>query len=364
MRRIILSSLIITAIATYFLSYHGVQNFEDAATKTALHYQMRTTCPLSSDALNTDMGLVSICSEFGLKAYIASRDNPEVAGNLYAIYGGLPDFHTVVEKHGSEALAIIQYFRERDSKEFRARARMKQIFERLLSGENNIDSPPLKLTPDDHGFIAIQELKRRGHNLLAEFEFKDGARRKQAKRLVNAATELFTGGITDLEAAMIRGEKVTWKQVAHAALDATVIIGGVSIVAKTLKGAKVAHKGAGIAKIGSAFGTVKTVVKTVATVGAVSTAALVAYNPSLMISAAGWIGEMITGYAWVGVAVLAMIVASAIMTILEFLYRLLDWLILRPMRHTYRVGQWMQVAYAKRKARRAELRSSENAQPQ
>lgn len=362
MLRVFTSSLIIAALATILWFQFGEKNFEVAATRTALAYEMRGTCPLSQDFVQAaDVGLVSICSTFGIKAYLAARDNPEVAGTLFATYGEVPEFREVVDQHGSEALAIIQYFRERDSIEFRTRARVKQLWEQFSHG-NSLDVPPVKLTPDEHGYIAIQEIKRRGHTMLAEFEFTNGVHRKQVKRFLNATTDFFTGGITDLEAAMLRGEKVTWNQVAFAALDVVVVIGGASVIVKALKAPRAVQKGAVLAKMGSTFSTFRSVVRSVAAIGAVSTTAIVLYNPSLMISAAGWVGEIITGHAWVGVAILAMIVASGIMTIFEFVYRIVDRFLIRPLRHTYRFGRWAERKLAQRRERRAHLRSQHNAQ--
>ena len=356
MLRIVTGTLIIAALATALWSHLGDKDFGDAATRIALTYEMREKCPLSYAPLKSeDVGLVSICSTFGLKSYLAAREYREVAGTLFAVYGELDDFRSVVERYGAEALGVIQYFRERDSREIRFRARVRQLWDQLRAGEP-LDVPPVKLTADDHGFIAIQELKRRGHNLLAEFEFSDGTKRKQVKRLISAATELFTSGVTDLEARMIRGEKVTWRHVTHAVLDVTVVVGGAASVAKVLTAAKAAHRTAALAKAGNAFRTVRTVMKTVAVVGAVSVAGVVAYNPSLMITAAGWIAQQVGLPSWVGVAALAGIVAFALMTLLEFAYRVLH-RITWPARKLYRVGKWMHAAYARRRARRIALRS-------
>ena len=354
--RIVTGTLIIAIIVTVLWSRFGEQDFGSAATRVALKYEMGEKCPLSYASLKSeDVGLISICSTFGLKSYLAARENREVAGTLFATYGKEDDFLLVVDKYGAEALATIQYFRDRDSLEFRIRARRDQLWKRFRSGEP-LDVPPVKLTPDEHGFIAIQELKRRGHNLLAEFEFSDGVKRKQVKRLISAATELFTSGVTDLEARILRGEKITWRHVAYAVLDVSVIVGGAASVAKVLQGAKVAGKATMLAKTSGAFSTARTVIKSVAVVGAVSVAAIVAYNPSLMISAAGWVAQQVGLPAWAGVAFLAGIVAFALMSLLEVAYRIvlrLTW----PVRKVIRIGTWMHAAYLRRRARRIALRS-------
>lgn len=354
MLRILTGTLILACVATVAWWLVGEKNFEYAATRTALAYEMKDTCPLSYAAMKSEnVGLISICSTFGLKAYLAARASPETAGELFATYGDLADFREVVEKHGEEALAVIQYFRERDSREFRVRARARQLWERFRSGEP-LDVPPVKLSADDHGFIAIQELKRRGHSLLAEFEFTDGVKRKQVRRAILAATELFTSGITDLEARMIRGEKVTWKHVAYAALDVSVIVGGAAAVAHVLRGAKTVQRVGVLAKAGGAFRTAGAVVKTVAIVGTVSTLALVAYNPSLMISAAGWIAEQVGLPSWVGVAALMGIVAFGLMTLIELIYR-----VLYRLSWPYRFGMRAYARVKLHRARRKALRSRE-----
>ena len=75
MLRIVTGTLISAALATALWSHLGDKDFGDAATRIALTYEMREKCPLSYAPLKSeDVGLVSICSTFGLKSYLAPRE--------------------------------------------------------------------------------------------------------------------------------------------------------------------------------------------------------------------------------------------------------------------------------------------------
>lgn len=193
--------------------------------------------------------------------------------------------------------------------------------------------------------LAINEIKRRGHGLLAEFEIVDGeTKRKQVRRLIAAATDLFTGGITELEAAIVRGEKPTWKQIGFAALDVAIVVGGASAVVKSVRAAKVLGKGAVIARTGTAVRTIATVGKIAAAAGATTVLVAVATNPALIASAAGWIAEQAGLPAWVGVLALAMIAAGLVMFLIELLTKYILW----PITYPYRLGMRF-VAYYRRR---------------
>jgi len=75
------------------------------------------------------------------------------------------------------------------------------------------------------------------HEMLAEFEIVDGtAIRKPMRRFFFGLKDLLLGGVEDIETILLRGERLpTWKEVGFAALDVTIIAGGVGAVAKTAR---------------------------------------------------------------------------------------------------------------------------------
>jgi hypothetical protein len=342
--RIAFYSVVLALLLTVLWWARGEHDFEHAATRVALSYETRDACPLSDDySKNEDVGLLSICSTFGLQAYEAARRYPKIAGNIFATYGGLAELREIIEEYGHRVIPVIQYFRERNSREFRFRA--------WLRGD-------VELTPDQHGIIAIFEIKRRGHKLLSEFTFADGAARVHSQRAANFVAELFTGGITDLEVAILRGEKPTWKQVGFAVLDVTIVLGGASVVVNSLKAAKVAGRGIALARVGAAVRTVVTVGKATGKAALVAAPVAFAYmalnHPGMLASGAGWIAEHWLGaeWRWVGVLVLALVVATCIMSVLELVYKFLR-LLLAPVIFPYRLGLRFVRLYRRRHPKQA-----------
>ena len=338
--RFIVYALGLAALLTILWSVgSGEKDFERATARLGIFYEMGSKCPLVYDETR-DVSLSSICSTFGLGAYESARRYPDIAGTLFATYGGASEFAEVLDQYGHIVLPVVQYFRDHDSREFRYRAQARNFLDRLRGEEG--DAKPVVFTPDERGLIAINEIKRRGHGMLAEFELVDGgAKRKQVTRAIALATDLFTSGITDLEAAMVRGEKVTWKQVGWASLDATVVLGGASVLIKSLQTAKLAKTGAAAAKAGTAFRTIGTIGKIAAvSTGTVAAVAIIS-NPSLIAAAAGWIAEHVFGLPkWVGVFVLTLILASALVFVLELIYKFVIGPALWPIRRGVRFANW------------------------
>lgn len=341
----------ILGLAVFLTTLWSVGNaekdFERAAARLGIYYEMGASCPLTYDETR-NVSLSSICSTFGLNAYESARRYPEIADTLFATYGGIAEFAEVLDQYGHIVLPVIQYFRDRDSREFRFRAQARNLLDRLRGDES--EAKAVTFTPDERGLIAINEIKRRGHALLAEFELVGtDAKRKQVTRAIAFATELFTGGITDLEASLVRGEKVTWKQVGWASLDAAVVLGSTSVLIKSLRAAKIAKTGAAAAKTGAALRTIRTIAK----VAAVSTGSVVAIaviaNPSLIASAAGWIAEQVFGLPrWVGVLALTLLLATILVFLLEMLYKLVIAPALWPYRVSSRFVRWYRRKHPKK----------------
>ncbi len=307
------------AVSLTILWARGEQNFEYRATRTALWYEAKAACPLSDERKRAeDLGMLSICANFGLIGYDSAQRYRDIAPHIFVVYGEVPEFRAVLDTYGHHVIPVIQYFRERKSREFRIRADLSQILDALVN-LRKVEGFP-ELTPDQHGLIAIHEIKRRGHALLAEFEISDGIGRKPITRALSTVIDVFAGGITELEAAIIRGDRPTWKQVGHAVLDATIILGGTSLVVKSLQ---VARHGALIAKAGNVMHAMGTVWRVAAITGATTVAIVVVTNPGLIASAVGQLAELAGLPSWAGVLLLSMVVAAMMVWVWNKLYRYL-----------------------------------------
>jgi hypothetical protein len=336
--RVSVYALVIAVALTLVWSLRGERDFEYAAVTRALSGETEA-CPLSAQArraVPTDM--LSICTTFGLRAYMAAEPYPKIAVDIFKTYGGMKEFHEVLARHPREALPLIQFYRDNRSAIFDMYAGFESLMERLR-GKPGLPA----LERDRYGEIAILELKRLGHELLARFELVDGAmQRSPIRSVLGAGMRLFTGGITDLEERIVRGERATWGEVAHAALDVGIIVFGVSrLIIQPLRAAKTTSRFAVFSKIDAAARTVHRVGRTALTAGAFATLAMLIYDPMFVLSGAAWVANAIGMWGWIGVLVLAMVVAWPLVVIVEVLWlsvRALMW----PLRKTYRLGRWAQ----------------------
>lgn len=346
--RVSVYALIIALAATFFWQLRGKQDFELLAITTALAGNTADHCPLAPEAKRAVApDTLSICSTFGLESYLAAKRYPKIAAELFRAYGDMKEFHEVLAQHPHEALPLIEYYRTNGSAAFDMYAGFQSIMERLR-GKPGVPA----LTKDEYGVIAIKELKRLGHELLARFELVDGVmRRNPIRSSLGVGIRLFTGGITDLEERIVRGERPTWGEVAHATLDVGIIVfGATSLITRSLKVAK-ATKGVALwTKVKAATSTVHTVGKITLTAGAFATLAMLVYDPLFVLSGAAWVAEQIGMWGWVGVLVLAMIVAWPVMVVLEILWRIVRY-VTYPLRYTYRAGHWALLMIRRRQAR-------------
>lgn len=128
MRRFFVGTLVLATLLTLYWWVREEHDFERAATRAALSYEMKDQCPLDrSRVRQEDLGLLSICATYGLTAYEAARRYPEEAPTIFAIYGELTEFHEILERYGHTVIPIIEYFRNRNSREFRFRMRMQSV---------------------------------------------------------------------------------------------------------------------------------------------------------------------------------------------------------------------------------------------
>jgi hypothetical protein len=163
---------------------------------------------------------------------------------VFAVYGEEETFQKVLDRYGHQVIPVVAYFVENGSREFQIRQALGDALQKIWEGKK----PKWELadiTREQIGLIAIYHLEHRGHEMLAEFEIVDGvAKRKPMARFFLGAKDLLFGGVGDIETILVRGERLpTWKEVGFAALDVTVVAGGVGAAAK------VARLGVGTAEV-------------------------------------------------------------------------------------------------------------------
>jgi hypothetical protein len=329
---LVLASLV--AVALVLISDR--RGFEELAVRAALAGEVgspNSKCPISPELTDTaDVRALSICLRYGLGAYQAAQRYPETAAKVFAVYGEDETFQRVLDRLGHAIIPVVAYFVEHGSRELQFRQAAGEAMQQIWEGKTPTWH---SITSEQIGLIAIYQLERRGHEMLAEFEIVDGkAFRKPFRRVFFGLKNLVLGGVDDIEKILVRGERLpTWEEVGFAALDVTVIAGSVGALAKVARlgvgtaeaveagavrvaaenvvekssirlaaeGAaeSAAERAAGnsvirVAAVG-AYDAIAAVGKTGAIVAPVAVAYLAITRPQLVASAGGWIAEQLGG---------------------------------------------------------------------
>jgi hypothetical protein len=328
------------------------RGFDELAVRAAIAEEARipnSKCPLSPEYTDlADIVPLSICLRYGLGAYQAVRLYPESAAKVFAVYGEEETFQKVLDRLGHAVIPVIAYFVEHGSRELQLRQATGEAMRQIWEGKR----PKWQLaniTREQIGLLAIYQLERRGHEMLAEFEIVDGkAVRKPMRRLFFGVKNLLLGGVDDIETILVRGERLpTWKEVGFAALDVTVIASGVGVIANATRlgvgtaeavekstvrlaaenvaeknSVRLAAEGAAgnnairVAAEG-AYETIAAVGKTGAIVAPMAFAYLAITRPQLVASAGGWIAEQLGGNRIIGIFAVYLIGAFLVLQFLR-----------------------------------------------
>ena len=367
-RTFIMPLLIAALMAGLFTMASDRRGFEELAVRAAVAGEARARdakCPLSQEfADKADLGPLSVCLKYGLAAYEAAQRYPATSAKVFAVYGEDETFQRVLDRYGHQVIPVVAYFVENGSREFQVRQALGEALQQMWEGKR----PKWKLadiTREQIGLIAIYHLERRGHEMLAEFEIVGGvAKRKPVARFFLGAKDLLFGGVEDVETILVRGERLpTWKEVGFAALDVTIVAGGVGAAAKAARlgvgaaetveksAVRVAAEGAaeknairlaaaeGVAESSAiraaaggaeknafrlaaegAYEAISAVGKTAVVAAPIAFAYVAITRPQLIASAGGWIAEQLGGNRLVGIFAVYLI---GIFLILQFLRPLL-----------------------------------------
>ncbi|MEQ1955915.1 hypothetical protein [Mesorhizobium sp. CN2-181] len=309
-------SFVLAAVLT--LAWHrdgSPIDLEEAIVRAAMADTLTAAdsrCPLSDRAINSAASwLLAACAEGGLAWYDAAQRYGDDAAKVFTTFGNDRTFNEVFQTLGPPVVPVVTYFVRNGSTQYLLQETIGQGVSHLWNGEA-IGFGVAELTPEQYGLIALEELRTRGHEMLSEFEIVDGkAVRKQFTRTVLGAKSLFLGGISDVETVIARGERLPkWSEIGWAAVDATVIAGGIGVAVKSLRVAKTPATivGRGSTKLatlqrvgGGAVRSLSAVAKVTGVAAVVAIPYLAITRPQLIATAAGWVAEQIGIPAWLGV---------------------------------------------------------------
>jgi hypothetical protein len=305
------------------------RGFEELAVRSAIADEARAPgakCPLSQEYTDkADIGLLSICLKYGLGAYEAAQRYPAAAAKVFAVYGEDETFQKILDRYGHPVIPVIAYFVEHGSRESQIRQALGDALQQMWEGK----IPKWKMadiTREQVGLLAVYHLAAHGNEMLAEFEIVDGtARRKPVARLLFGLKDLLLGGVGDIETILVRGERLpTWKEVGFAALDVTIVAGGIGAVAKAARvgagAAEVVEKSTVRLAAEGAYEAITAVGKTGMVVAPMAFAYVAINRPQLLASAGGWVAEQLGGNRFVGIFAVYLI---GIFLVLQFLRPLL-----------------------------------------
>ena len=326
------------------------RGFEELAVRSAIADEARapgTKCPLSQGYTDkADIALLSICLKYGLGAYEAAQRYPAAAAKVFAVYGEDETFQRVLDRFGHPVIPVIAFFVEHGSLETQIRQALGDGLQQIWEGKK-LKWKLADISREQVGLIAIYRLATHGHEMLAEFEIVDGvAKRKPLTRLLFGLKDLLLGGVGDIETILVRGERLpTWKEVGFAALDVTIVAGGVGAVAKAARlgagAAEVVEKSTVRLAAEGAYEAIAAVGKTGVAIAPIAFAYVAITRPQLIASAGGWVAEQLGGDRSVGIFVVYLIGIFLVLQILRPLLwcgRTVGKPIFRLARYAYRKG--------------------------
>jgi hypothetical protein len=315
--KLILKLVVALVLAVLIAPTSDQRPFEEVAKRAAAAEETSkpgTKCPLSREQVDkTDLSLLSICLSYGLGAYDAAQRYPNIATNVFSVYGDDEKFQEILSQYGHQVIPVIAYFVENGPVDTRVRFALGEGLKKIWTGE----APALSLneaTPEQLGLIAIYEIASRGHEMLAEFEIVDGvARRKPITAFVLGTKYFLAGGISDVEKVMVRGERwPTWKEAGSALLDSAIIFGGAGAVTKVARADELAEKSGARLFVESAYKTIRTVGTTSLYMAPVALIYLAITKPQLIPALGGWIVEQLGFNRYVGIVAVCFIGVFAV----------------------------------------------------
>ncbi|MDB5187696.1 MAG: hypothetical protein JWO50_216 [Candidatus Kaiserbacteria bacterium] len=205
--------------------------------------QSDTVCPINPallDSISTE--LLQICGNFGVIGYDAAKRYSNAA-RVFDTYGEFPEFREVLDTYGHQVVPVIEYFMDNGSKWMRTQATVADIWRQIKRG-GDVNLTPAPPTPEQYGLMTIMAIKTEGHDFLGQFVFKDGeVSQVQLDRMWNTLKKVLTGGLINVERKARRGDAISFKDGAMAALDVAIIGGTTLKVVTALREMRIAAAG-------------------------------------------------------------------------------------------------------------------------
>ena len=291
--------LVIAAIAATTVTLTSdPRSFEELTVRATISQEasaLGAKCPLAQEHIDkADIRLLSICVEHGIVGYDAARRYPLSASKVFAVYGKEEVFRKILDSYGHEVIPVVAFYVENGSRWLQYRQALGDVLEQMLAGKRP-KWDPAKITREQIGLFAIDHISARGHEVLAKFEIVDGvAKRKPVASFLLEAKELLVGSIADVERVIVRGERLpSWQEVGLAALDVTIVAGGVGAVSKVARVGGVSEKTKTRLIVGGAYGAVVKVGKVSGWAAPIAIGYVWITNPKLIVSAVGWVAEQL-----------------------------------------------------------------------
>lgn len=190
-----------------------------------------------------------------LKAKAAFIRYPELARNLFPLYGTEPEFQEILRRYGENILPPIHHFVSRPirtielmnqaSQHYQA---VKQYFTGNKDSESAEEGAPVErptLSPRERGWYAVNFIKSEGHDFLGQFivDAHGDTQWIVTERMLEGVNQFFTSGIRSLETNYRAGEDLTAGDIGWATVDVLVFASAVKVL-RVGRAAAVTTKGA------------------------------------------------------------------------------------------------------------------------
>lgn len=248
--------LIVAVIAAVAISLTWQpMSFEERA----IQLQLDQSSPELGAALKDEpLGVKAVFVDYAddkmllLKAQAALMKYPQMAREIFPLYGDAPGFREILLAYGESVLPPIDYFLNNDvySVNFahyagRKMRAAKRSARRLMAGDQrtanrdtatpsadaNADAANT-LTAEQRGWYAVKYIQNEGHNFLGQFVVDGQGKPKwiQSERVMEDASALLTSGIRGLETKVQTRQPVTAGDVGWAAVDTLVVVSAVKLL--------------------------------------------------------------------------------------------------------------------------------------
>jgi len=348
----LLLACLAAAGAVFMAGGQSTPKYEDQLIDVAVHQSFGDVAPqIAAEPLEIQALLLDYADNeaLGLKARLALMRYPELAHRVLPVYGDEPEFQKVLLDYGEAALAPIAYFMDHELTSLATRHALsrwveaiKRWYDRLVEPHGNAappaSTPAPELTEETRGWYAIHFLLEEGYDFLGQFSVAPDGKTVwvQTERVIEGMSDLFLGGVRDLETKWRQGSQIEASDLGWAALDVVVIASSVKLL-RAVRTARVVGPGAAAARSGGFSGRValfgsRVLARggqfglAVARLGAIPAAVYLMFRyPKLINSTLAALGDWMGVDPWVVQALFWFVALSVVVRLALFLLAPLSW---------------------------------------